>query len=161
MGLQDQEQGKGLPQRQGKRLEDWLDQRLPRKVLLFLGQVKDKDLPSLRQIFQTQERWKHILFCSRFDGLLKDLRRWEPRWSFCNGEIAMTRLLALSSLGLASLISISSDVLFIHTSQVSLKVKELQALVQEGHRQNKLVFIGPVSRPLDEVQGDGWTLGLE
>lgn len=123
--------------------------------LLYFSGPSAQALPKLRKLFADPLLWKHTLFCSRFDGLLKDLRELEPRWSYCSGEIFMTRLLSLSSLGLASLLTISADVLFVHLS-TNLSTTDIDHLIAEGHRQNKLVMVGPVPRPMDGVRPNGW-----
>ncbi len=124
-------------------------------LLLFFSGKDPKALPSLREIASQQEAWKNIVFCSRQDGLLKDLRELEPRWTFCSGESYLVRLLAFSSLGLESLLEIKSDVVFIHLT-TTLANKNIKKIVAEAKRQNKLVLIGPVTRPLEGLSPHGW-----
>ncbi len=136
-------------------------QALPKKILLFFSGPDPKALPQLRKMFKNSGLWEKTIFCSRFDGLLKDLRELEPEWSFCNGEIYLTRLLAFSSLGLESLLSISADVVFVHTKNAKLNKDEVDQLIIEGQRQNKLVIVGPVSKtqitgPWEGLKPHGW-----
>lgn len=140
-----------------QKLADWLQANRTQKKLLFFEDTEPKALPALRKILQRKDAWKQTLLCSRFDGLLKDLRELEPRWSFCSGEIYMTRLLALSSLGLESLLSIPADVVFIHMQNISAP-SEVSTIIQEAKRQNKLILIGPVTRPLESYNPHGWVV---
>lgn len=113
-------------------------------TLLFFSGKDSQALPQLREFLKKSDRWKNTILCSRFDGLLKDLRDLEPEWTFCSGEIYMTRLLAFSSLGLESLLNIDADVVFIHQTNATLSTGEINAIIQEARRQNKVVLIGPV-----------------
>ena len=141
----------------GPSLKNWAEKQKASTTptLLFFSAKDSKALPQFREILKKTKAWDNLIFCSRFDGLLKDLRELEPQWTFCSGEIFMTRLLALSSIGLAPMLEISADILFIHIT-TTLANSDIQKLVTEGHRQNKLVFIGPVTRPLESVRADGW-----
>ncbi len=126
-----------------------------KRVLLFFSLATPKALPMLRTLFLQDDRWRNTIFCSRADGLLKDLRRLEPHWSFCSGEIFMTRLLALSSLKLGKMLDFSADVFFIHLDNMKAS-KSLGPLIEMAQSQNKLVLIGPSPRPLEGIDPNGW-----
>ena len=112
-------------------------------------------LPDLRKQFSENNIYEKIIFCSRNDGNLKDLRELEPRWTFCSGEVFLTRFLALHSLGLSSLLTISADVFYIHLTHVKAD-ESLQSLIDEANRQGKIVIVGPVSRPSKSLSPQGW-----
>ncbi len=138
-------------------LEPLIELASKNHLLLFVQWESPKALPELRAFIKKHNIGEHIIFCSRSDGLLKDIRELEPEWSFCNGEVFLTRLLSFDSLKLGSLMKISADVLFIHLKNLNLNT-DFQSLVDEGRRQNKLVFIGPVTRPMDGLSPDGWLI---
>ena len=140
-----------------RELESILQADRSKALLIDVHLDSSQALWSLRKILNKKKRWQKILICSRADGILKDLRELEPRWSFCNGEVFMTRLLGLTSLRLESLISIRSDVFFIHLKNLSLS-PGLIPLMKEAKRQNKLVFVGPVNRPLQNYPVDAWVV---
>ena len=126
-------------------------------VLLFFELESPKALPELRSMINQLNLGNRIILCSRLDGILKDLRDLEPQWSFCSGEVFLTRLLAFSSLGLESLINISADVVMIHLDNIKPS-SEMNVLISEAKRQNKLVLMGPVTRPLKSYQPHGWVI---
>ncbi len=123
--------------------------------LLFFSGRDPKALPSLRKLIKEGGLETRTVFCSRQDGLLEDLRDLEPRWTFCSGEAYFIRLLAFSSLGLESLLQIPSDVVFIHLT-TTLANEDVRLVIEEAKRQNKLVLVGPVSRPLEGLNPHGW-----
>jgi len=126
-------------------------------ILLNINVNSPQALPALRAELKSNGAWSRIVFCSRSDGILKDLRALEPEWTFCSGEIFMTRMLGLSSLGLQSLNRISADIFFIHLNQLNLK-SDLLVLIEEARRQNKLTFLGPVSDIDTSYPADGWVI---
>jgi hypothetical protein len=126
-------------------------------VLLFVEWKSPKALPELRQLVKEEKLGNRIIFCSRNDGLLKDIREIEPEWTFCNGEVFQTRMFALNSLGLQAVMKISADVFFIHLDNVKLSL-EFATLVKEAKRQNKLVIIGPVTRPMKGLSPHAWLI---
>ena len=140
-----------------RELESILQRDRSRALLIHVHLDSSQALSSLRKILNKEERWRKILICSRADGILKDLRELEPRWSFCNGEVFMTRILGLASLRLESLVSIRSDVFFIHLKNLSLN-PGLIPLMKEAKRQKKLVFVGPVTGPLQNYPVDAWVV---
>lgn len=140
---------------QQKPLVDELRGHQDRFLLLFFEGRDPKALPSLRKLIKEEDLQGKIIFCSRQDGLLKDLRDLEPQWTFCSGEAYMVRLLAFSSLGLESLLEISSDVVFVHMT-APIANQEVEKIITEGKRQNKLVVVGPVTRPLEGLSPHGW-----
>lgn len=141
-------------------LEDYLADTDIESLLLFYDIETPKALPALRSLFSNSPLKDKTVFCGRADGNLKDLRELEPEWTFCSGEIFMTRFLAFNSLGLASLLKISADVFFIHLKELTPD-HELNSVIEEAHRQGKLVLMGPVSRPLNGFEVDGWVVESE
>ncbi len=129
-------------------------------LLLFVDGRDPKALPDLRKLITEMNLAEKTIFCSRQDGLLKDLRDLEPRWTFCNGEAYMIRMLAFSSLGLESLLEIPADVVFIHMT-TTLASNDIRKIIAEGRRQNKLVIVGPVSRPLEGLNPHGWMVEIK
>ena len=127
----------------------------PRPTLVMLEGGGPQALPLLRDQYKRKDLWKNMIFCSRSAGLMRDLRELEPQWTFCSDEAFLVRMLAFSSLALEPLIDIKADVFFIHLT-AKLQSDEIESLIREGHRQNKFVIIGPVSRPLDGLSPDGW-----
>jgi hypothetical protein len=139
-------------------LANRLSQLNPDQVPILFFEARDpKALPTLREVVEQAELEGKTIFCSRQDGLLKDLRELEPTWTFCNGEAYLVRLLTFSSLGLESLLDLPSDVMFIHQA-AKLNAEEMQSLIKEGRRQNKLVLVGPVPRPLEGLTPHGWVV---
>lgn len=126
-------------------------------ILLNIEVNSPQALPALRSKLKKENLWSRIIFCSRSDGILKDLRALEPEWTFCSGEIFMTRMLGLSSLGLQSLNRISADIFFIHLNQLKLK-PDLLSLIEEAQRQNRLTFMGPVPQISSTYPADGWVI---
>lgn len=116
-----------------------------------------QDNASLRTWVKLQEWLPQSIFCSRADGVLKDLRALEPHWNFCNGEIFVAKMLNLQALGLEALLKIKSDLFFIHLTNIPYSSR-IEKLVQEGHRQNKIVILGPLNNPPKETAADGWLL---
>jgi hypothetical protein len=141
-------------------LKGWLEESSGKKRILFFSGKSSRALPELRKLLEKNQHWKTTVLCSRFDGLLKDLRELEPQWSFCNGEISMTRLLAFASLGLESLLEITADVVFIHLDQIKPN-SEMKSIITEAKRQNKFVMMGPVPRPLEGFSPQGWVVETE
>jgi hypothetical protein len=123
--------------------------------LIFIDVREAQALPHLREILKKNNAWENIIICSRADGIIKDLRDLEPDWTYCNGEVFLTRFLALSSIGLGSLTGIRSDLFFIHLEELKLN-KNLLKIISEAKRQHKLIFTGPVTRPLDSFAIDHW-----
>lgn len=128
---------------------------LSQKILLFFEIKSSKALPSLREIMLKNDQWKRSIFCSRHDGPLKDLRDLEPQWTYCSGEVFLTRVLAFSSLGLESMLDISADVVFIHLDNLN-PTPTFHRVIKEAKRQNKLVIMGPLTRPLESFNPHGW-----
>ncbi len=126
-------------------------------ILLHIDVKSPQALPALRSKMKEMNIWSRIVFCSRSDGILKDLRALEPEWTFCSGEIFMTRMLGLSSLGLQSLNRISADIFFIHLNQLKLK-RDLLPLIKEAQRQNRLTFVGPVPQTSSTYPVDAWVI---
>ncbi len=140
-----------------KPLSDLKNLALSKPILLFVQWKSPKALPELRQLVKEEKLGDRIIFCSRNDGLLKDIREIEPEWTFCNGEVFQTRMFALNSLGLQSVMKISADVFFIHLDNVKLSL-EFASLVEEAKRQNKFVIIGPVARPMKGLSPHAWLI---
>ncbi len=127
-------------------------------IILLWPEINGPTLiPSLRSQLKESGLWKKVIFCSRNDGVLKDLRELEPQWSFCNGEIFLTKMLSLESVGLESLLKIKSDVFFIHLKNLPLQNK-IHSLIKEAKRQGRFVIMGPVQEPIKEYEVDGWLL---
>jgi hypothetical protein len=113
-------------------------------LLLMMEAPRTDSLPSLRQLVNDLKRGPMTLFCSRGDGLLQDLRKLEPEWTFCSGEIFMTRFLALDSLRLTGLSRIPGDVFFVHLSHMRLS-SSVAGLLAAARQQGRLSVIGPIS----------------
>ena len=126
-------------------------------ILLHINVNSPQALPALRSELKKDQLWSRIVFCSRSDGILKDLRALEPEWTFCSGEIFMTRMLGLSSLGLQSLNRISADIFYIHLNQLKLK-PDLLPLIEEARRQKRLIFMGPAPEANSSFPVDGWVI---
>ena len=111
-------------------------------TLFFLEVVLDQttDLAALKKILDDNENWKRTVIVSRADGILEDLRELSPRWTFTSGEVFLTRFLSLSSIGLASLIDIPGDILYISLAK-EMADKEIESLSAEALKQNKLIMI--------------------
>lgn len=124
-------------------------------LILNINLNSPKALPQLRTILKEKNHWQKIVICSAGDGVLRDLRELEPEWSFCNGEIYMARMLGFASIKLESLMRIESDIFFIHLNNLNLHEDHFP-IIAEAHRQKKLVFIGPVTRPSEKFDADGW-----
>lgn len=142
---------------QKESLEEILPLAKGKTLLLFVQWKSPKALPELRSFLKKENLGENIIFCSRSDGILKDIRELEPEWTYCNGEVFMTRILSFDSLGLESLMKISADVFFIHLKNLKLD-KGFESLVQEAKRQNKLVIIGPSPRPMDGLTPHAWLI---
>lgn len=150
------DQGKWVEPSSQSPLETSLKKLKPHQfALLFFDVQSAEALPSLRKTVHGSNKAASLIFCSRSDGILKDLRELEPEWSYCSGEIFMTRMLGLSSIGLASLSPISADIFFIHLNEIKLG-PSVNKLIQEGQRQKRLVFIGPIAEPHPDYPADGW-----
>ena len=143
-----------------QRLDDFIKTESFTHLLLFFEVRSPKALPALQKIFAEKNLWKKTVFCSRADGILKDLRALEAEWTFCSGEIFMTRSLAMTSLKLESLIDMTADVLYIHLDNLKPSFT-VNNLILEAKRKNKLVLMGPVTRPLDGFDPHGWIVKTE
>lgn len=126
-------------------------------LLLNIYLESSQALPQLRELLKKDDLWKRTVLCSAADGILRDLRELEPEWTFCNGEIFMARALGFASIGLESLARIDADIFFVHVQNLNLN-KSHHAIIAEAKRQNKLVFIGPVTGPLESYDADGWVI---
>lgn len=138
-------------------LEEFLQRDPAQARLLFIDFETPQSVRPLRELIKQKILWKKVIFCSRTDSFLQDLRKLEPEWTFCSGEALMTRLLSLSSIGLGSLVSVRPDVVFFHLKNINLS-QNLVSAMQEAKRQNKMVFVGPVSRPMEGYPVDGWVI---
>lgn len=138
-----------------KTLASQLSSSTSQYQLLHIDLNSPQALPELRELLNQNEYWKKTIICSQADGILQDLRALEPEWSFCSGEVLMTRMLGLSSIRLGALISIKPDVFFIHLKNISLSKNLLDAM-REAKRQNKLIFAGPVSEAPSGYPVDAW-----
>lgn len=126
-------------------------------LLLFVNWRSPRALPELRELIKKEKLGDRIIFCSRNDGLLKDIRELEPEWTYCNGEVFQARMFSLNSLGLQSVMKISADVFFIHLDNVKARW-EFQSLVEEAKRQHKFVIIGPLPRPMKGLNPHAWLI---
>jgi hypothetical protein len=138
-----------------------LQQRLSHQedayFLIFFEVTSAQALPSLRKALKENNFWERSVLCSSSDGTLQDLRELEPDWTFCSGEIFMTRMLALSSLGLQSLNRIRADIFFVHLDRIRLS-PAINDIIKEAQRQNRLTFIGPSPSVQTDYPAQGWVI---
>lgn len=139
------------------RLASLLPLKSAKIIILHLQFQSPKAIPRLRKIMNQHVSWQKTLFCSNVDGLLNDLRKIEPLWSYCSGEIFLTRMLGFSSIGLESIQKIRADAFYFHLDKIDFKT-EFQSIIEEAHRQNRVVIAGPVTRPIEGYSLDGWVL---
>ena len=140
-------------------VSDYLKESADRndKRVVFFSVKNAKALPSLATLFESNEYWKSTIFCSRDDGTLKDLRALKPRWTYCSGEVFLTRLLGFASLGLERLLTIDADVIYLHLDNVT-PTPTFNAIIELAQKHKKLVFIGPTDKPIEGFEPNGWII---
>ncbi|MCB0378669.1 MAG: hypothetical protein KDD33_09270 [Bdellovibrionales bacterium] len=136
-------------------LQSFLTEHEGGRILLEVNLSSTSKAGELKKIINETQAEAKVIFTSRSDGALKDLRELSPAWTFTNGEIFLARFLSLSSLGLASTMEIKADVFMIHMHNLKPS-SDWISILREAKRQNKPIIIGPVTRPLEEYSVQGW-----
>lgn len=114
-----------------------------------------KQIASLLKLMDNGNVWDRIIFTAHTDNTVTNLRKVAPKWTYANSTIFLLKFMIFASLRLESLLDIPSDVLFIKTVP-NYFMKYQNAFMSEARRQKKLIFIGPVSGPLDKLESTHW-----
>ena len=138
-------------------LKDLLQKNSKTFFLFYVDLSETGQLALLKQTIDDGKHWQRVIFTSAKDGVVSEMRKLSPQWSFANGEIFLTRYLSLATLGLESLMDITSDVILIRPSVVNGH-PEVKTLINNALKQNKYILIGPTSRPLQDLPVNGWLL---
>ena len=106
--------------------------------------LQSSHLAKLKTLLEPQDLWKKIVFLSRSDAILKDLRELAPQWSFGTGEVFLARFLSLSGLKLSGLLKVPGDVFYV-TNHRQLHEDEAENIILAGLQQNKLVIFASLN----------------
>lgn len=147
------------PTGEKKNLGDLLKTRPNSYFLFFVDLEETQELAKLKELIDSGEFWKRIIFTSSKDGVVTEMRKLSPQWSFANGEIFLTRFLSLATIGLEPLLEIPGDSLFIRPAM--LKHPQVKNLIFQAKKHKKYILVGPVARPLEDIDADGWLIEQE
>ncbi|MCJ8277033.1 MAG: hypothetical protein HRT44_04790, partial [Bdellovibrionales bacterium] len=126
----------------------------------FFINIVDADsqqMGSLIKLMNNGEKWKKIVFTASNDNTIVNLRKISPQWTYANSTIFLLKFMMFSSLKLESMMDIPTDILFIKSTPHYF-MNYQSAFMNEARRQNKLIFIGPVSGPLEEFDSTHWLM---
>ena len=137
----------------GATLKDLLAKYHDQKLILNISGNKPGVIEALIDAVDGAHASERVLVQSPEEGLLRDLREKEPTWIFGTSQAQTTRMKMLASLYLAPTAPIKGDVYVLEWETSGDASSDGQdrdvddSIVEEVHRRNLKIYIGPVSDP--------------
>lgn len=114
-----------------------------RLILNFRGN-REGSYQRFAQVIDEAHAGDRVLIQSPEDGFLKDLRAAHPLWIYGTSMAQVTRMIMLSSIGLASLAPLKGDVVVVESPPKEHLLDRLSDdVIVEAHRRRMKIYAGP------------------